>query len=294
MIDNKVSVNVSQYEVRELDTFDLVIRNHFTLTGTERDDSNLSFFHGSFVPPEHYSYSSVGYIEEAGSGMKHRLGSRVVYRPQFSKYVHLSLEENRLKDLIFLSDDIDLVDATFIPILCVALSAYYDIKDHEVETVNLWGYGLLGNILLRLLSRDEEYRVNVFMDEVESFVRNNELSDQKYMGQVHFRGLSEMLNKLDENQALVLLDSTLLPERTYEKMKMNPLCMFMDLSRFAANDVRTCLKHDNIQEVYQLLRQQEIHLKDLIAQHVHAEHVEDIISQTKRGFFKGKTIVYDW
>ncbi|MFP4976658.1 hypothetical protein ACE6ED_14725 [Paenibacillus sp. CN-4] len=258
---------------------ELFITNRFTLTGTEKDPSCLQILHGSCHLPGHYPYSSVGVVAKAGPGTEHRTGQTLVFSPHYSKDVWLPLQSG-MSGQIFISNDLDPVAAAFMPLLCVALSAYEELDDENIRTVELWGRGLLGKLLLRLLELEGKLGFTM-----ETKTDRNQI----------WAGLDSGVWGCEET-AIVALDCDLLAQvRHHSALKSYPPdrhIRFIDLTR--PEIIKESITHDHVQEISRRIRKQEFNVTGLIAQHIHVEHMEQFILHAAEGLFEGKTVVYDW
>ncbi|MEK4473949.1 hypothetical protein NSQ91_12095 [Paenibacillus sp. FSL R7-0048] len=258
---------------------ELFITNRFTLTGTVKDPSCLQLFHGACHLPGHYPYSSVGVVTKAGLGAEHRVGQALVFSPHYTKDVCVPLHSG-VDGQIFISNDLDPVTAAFVPMFCVALNVCEELADEGIKTVELWGMGLLGKLLLRLLEQDEDLSFSVEKKEAKDEI---------------WAGLNSGVWDCEE-RAIVALDSDLLSQvQRHSALKNDPPdqhIQFIDLTR--PGILKESITHDRIQEISRRIGKQELEVTSLIAQHIHAEHMEQFIRQAAEGFFEGKTVVYDW
>lgn len=258
----------------------ILLRNMFTLMGTIPFELSINNQMNSFdIIPRHYAYSSIAVVEDVGKQNTYiDVGCKILLSPLFKKFAILeNLKQLKGKGefFLFLLEDIDPVDAIFLPLICKALELCEDYRILRLEPVLLIGCNLLGAIILKLLKL-ENIKTAVLLKGEDLDVRyikeygaykvvfENEI-DQKFFSEYH-----NIINL------------------TSEYCNVSRFVQFSEGSRYGR------INRDVQMSAIQLLQGGELCVRDLVALHVHAEYIDEIHQSIIDNKFMGKALVYDW
>ncbi len=287
--ENKPIVRVEAREGNK-NSNSITVRILFTLTGTCNRNIDLQMFSSHDFIPYHANYTSVGIIEEVGSNTKLSGKGKLVLLPaQFSKYIDFTEKEYlKLKRKYFsiLPRDLDPVDALFLPFICVALDIVSRIQEEGLESILFLGCGLLGAILLKILDLDNIHPI-IYLDEKDIDSRLLFENGAKHV----FENGSEIAQDVKSSIKEVFVLSK---GDWVDNIKENILYESVNYTDLWAEEGEFAMCYDTQLVALDLLRNNQLYLKDLIAQHIHAEAAMEACNSIKDNFYKGKSLIYDW
>ncbi len=275
----------------------VLIRNLFSLTGTVRERSLLRFLPDFLGLPLHPGYASVGVVTEVGSACRTLDRGDIVLMPvcrstyvTFSQaYPHPSSEPLLRKVPL----QVDGVDATFVPLVSLSLYLARQAIGTVDKPVILLGCGLLGIVLLRVLTLENINAIVYTCEEdiPEEWIRENTIEVVLSCDQplpLKFRGKVQTAFILSSSKSYYEAASLLLSTRGN--------C----IPAAAADSKQVSVPHfpwlgnDIIEDAVDLLRDGDLLVKDLIAQHVHPEAVAQVYHAIQQNHYSGRALVYDW
>jgi threonine dehydrogenase-like Zn-dependent dehydrogenase len=275
-----------------------VIRNRFSLTGTLGEKSLLGLLPDSLGLPLHPGYASVGVVEEVASTHSRLEAGDVVVMPAcYSTYV--ALPPTRVSDsqgffLQRISANTDMVDATFATLAGLSLYLARQTPRTTKMPVVLLGCGLLGAVLSRVLR----------LENVRAFVCADQADLQSEL--ILASGAEAVLSceqpfpreLLETAQAVFILSSSDWCSRivsTLSSVRERPFVVTaVSNDHQGAGKRYPWLGYDVLGEALALLRDGELVVRDLVAQHVHAEAVEQVYRAIQQNRYRGRALVYDW
>ncbi|HHV28107.1 MDR/zinc-dependent alcohol dehydrogenase-like family protein [Acetivibrio mesophilus] len=264
----------------------ILFRNLFTLAGTSstiQAHSNLE----TFTIPGHINYSSVAIVEENGMNCNQlKEGNRVLLTAQYSKFFSFNTMENlRNNMLCLLPEDMDMVNALFIPLLCKAISLC-NLRNSISDRVLMLGCDIIGLMMIMLMNL-EGIRPVVVLDKCEykhDLLRKKGVSDILDIHSIH---LNQELKKFETVFVISQPNEEIDELAEYESYDKEIIyCSNMN--------TKNCMAHDTRMNAIELLENSDIYVKDLIACHVHAEHVNQVFNDICENKYSGKALVYDW
>ncbi|PJI06524.1 MULTISPECIES: hypothetical protein [Clostridium] len=274
---------------RKIMSDEVLLRNLFTLVGTNtyKLSSNIS----KEIIPNHNAYSSVAIVEEVGDDYKNiDIGSVVLISPYMNKYIKLKKLQKLKKECIMfdeISKNIDLVDATFIPLICKAIDICNDISMSDSKELIVLGCDLLGVIIVRLLKRIDIHPIII--------IDNNDIKQEilKKSGAKYIIYKNQYkLKSINKNVKNII---NLTSEKWAQEIQRNIQNNIDQVKYYNCNsEINRSLSHDNKINAVSLLASGELNVTDLIGQHVHAEHISDTIKAIRNNDFLGRALVYDW
>jgi hypothetical protein len=281
------------YTIKSLAPGSFLVRNLFTLTGTLKDNTILGKRGIWKEWPALCSYSSVGIVQEAGRDCPFPDESAIVLMPSYyRKYLSLNkIHHHTHKKMFFqrLPRDIDGVNATFIPILCLAIHIYRKMDIFPWNPIVFSGCGLLGAILLKLMNI-HMIPVTICLDdrdvEKDLLLKNGAEAVFQYGETVpgSLSGISSTAVILSASQYVFKMSRYLLEEKG--KIITDAI------SDHGRNNF--WLTPDLVNEAVDLLVHEEINLKDLISHHIHVESIQGMNLETRNRLFNNKILVFDW
>jgi len=274
----------------------LIIRNLFTLTGTVSDNV-LDTGSKLYTIPGHFGYASVGIINDVGEGyLQFEPGMLVVLSPKYSKYIKVNNVRELNKDESYFNvipKDLDKVDATFIPLVSLALTLYQNIENiNDKKRIILLGCNIVGIILLKLLVTYGEVATVILDNDVikpDLLIESGAESVFNYGDSIP----QDLIN--NAGNIFVLSNSPWASNIQNSFLEVNPYCNFVQFqNNYSINNTCSWRHHDTINLAIELLKEERLNVKDLIGQHVHAESALDTFHSIKKNVFGGKVVVYDW
>ncbi|BCJ94859.1 hypothetical protein acsn021_24280 [Anaerocolumna cellulosilytica] len=258
----------------------VLLRNMFTLMGTIlfnlSMNNKMSLFN---IIPKHYAYSSIAVVEDIGEqNFSIDIGSRILLSPLFKKFsiidnIGALKTEGRFYSI--LPDDIDPVDAIFLPLICKALELCEDYRIIKSKPILLIGCNILGAIILKLLN----------LENTDSTVLlTGEDLDVKYLKEY---GASKVIYEKE-------IDETFFNQYHNVINLTSDYCNMVQWVHSFEGNSYGIINRDVQTTAIQLLQSRELYVKDLIALHVHAECVGEIHQSIIENKFMGKALIYDW
>src|SRR5439155_5375932 len=148
----------------------VLVRTLFSLLGTQPEETLLSCLPNALYLPSQPGYASVGVVEAVGTDCARFNPNDVVILPAcYSTYVTLDgVQVQRLSKTLLhhIPPDHDPVSATFVPLISLAMYLARQAIGMEGEWTVLFGCGLLGIVLVRILQRENpSLRLLVYVED---------------------------------------------------------------------------------------------------------------------------------
>ena len=271
----------------KLEESEVLFKSLFTLVGTDSCEMIPEVCLYSDKLSKHKSYTTVARVEAVNDACVNlEVGDIVLTDAHFESYFIQKMEQKRKSMFIKLSNDIDYVNAVFLPLICSAVSLCNDIEMYECEKIAIAGCSLFGAVLLKIMKQRNMHPIliteaqdlkkeNLLKYGAESVICKEELSE-------------EMINSFD---LFIALSSSEFAEDVSRVIQQTN----SSVEIYECEDVtKTCLNRDAREEVLQQLMDEELVVKDLIAQHVHAEHILYTLELLSKDMFFNMALVYDW
>lgn len=275
----------------------VLIRNLFSLMGTQADETLLRFLPDTLKLPQHPGYVSVGKIVTVGAACSRFVPGDVVILPvQYSRYIMLAGEQMRgLSQSLLqkLPPSVDPVRALFLPLICLSLDIFEQLSEIGGERIVLLGGGLLSAVLLKILYLKNVRSVICIPghDRYKGWLENGALEvwtgEQSIPPHLHRYANAICLLSHSEwcKQAIRLL-------LTEEGRCISALREGSEQGGYAKRPSWLC--RDAIGDALDTLDAGELVLTDMIEQHIHAEAMAETYRSICAGCYRGKAIVYDW
>jgi D-arabinose 1-dehydrogenase-like Zn-dependent alcohol dehydrogenase len=287
-----------QYHPGTTSSDSVLVRNRFSLTGTLREQSLLGHLPDSLGLPLHPGYANVGVVEEIVTAHGQLARGDVVVIPACHS-TYTTLTKASLSDLpgFFLQRvpaDVDMVDATFAPLVSLSLYLTRQAPQALGGPVVLLGCGLLGVVLLRVLQlADVDAIVYTGDDDMP-----RELIESGAGVVLGYKRLlpKEMVGKV---QVVFVLSSSVWCSQavaTLSSIQGGPAIVSALLNDDSDSNGKhlAWLGYDAFKEALDLLRSGELIVRDLVVQHVHAEIADQVYGAIQQNRYRGRAIVYDW
>ncbi|HEY9062626.1 MAG TPA: hypothetical protein VIO64_19325 [Pseudobacteroides sp.] len=271
-----------------------LIRILFSLTGTRNDLSCLKDLASFSNIPGHFGYTSVGVVEEVGSCCSFAEKGKTVLLPaQYSKYISIKASDyQEMRAVLFkaVPNDVDKVDVLFLPALCTALKLYSNLDDPEKGSIIFLGCNIIGTVFLKLLGC-EGIHPSIYIDHAdmkaelllenggEAVIENGEQMPKemaKKVKDVFVFSASPWIDDIRENSSLDHANFIDVPQEDIKQERY------------------PWVSYDVQQAALDLISNGGLYFRDLIAQHIHAETVQETYKSIKENTYKGRVLVYDW
>lgn len=234
----------------------------------------------------HFGYASIGKVIVSGKQNPLLEGQYVLLPPVFSKYIELdaSCDANRSPYQIrTIPIKMDLVEALFIPVLCIAfhLLDKIEVAYEECKQVVIFGYTLASDVLHHILVMNKIDAVIV--DESSSGKHKKCIYGNDYLENVEVSKIGQ----------IVVFKQVFSGVCFVEKLKDINI-KWIEVPCFA-QVLKLYMRYDLFSEVVNYLRHNDnTFLQELVVQHVHAESVSQTCSLIEKYRFYGPCVVYDW
>jgi hypothetical protein len=273
----------------------VLIRNIFSLAGTQEELSALKRLPQPFHFPHHPGYASIGRVEEVGKQCKQFApGDWVLLPAQYSTYTLLasSISRNQgslVKKIAYVQDPLKVL---FVPHICLALYLAQQRRESRVSPLLLLGCNLLSSILFQILEQEDGNHPIVFYRDAD------DLSEEHLSqcgAQEIFSPSRPLPPSLCRNidQAYIFSSSHHAKIITHELHNRRCFCIPVHADKDADHRM-TWLSNERIEEAIEWLEQKPLKYEALIAQHVHIEAILTITEATQQNTYRGRALIYDW
>lgn len=253
-----------------------------TLVSIMPDDQNIDTEFGK----GQYGYSSVGRIIAVGERVSRvEAGQYVLLPPIYGKYFLLDVTDifwGENVHIRLLPHEVDIVDALFAPIFCVALKLLEEFEEicEKEKKAFLVGHTLMSEAIYRILGINE---IPVFI-----------INDKKYVESKRNIYPDANLDDSDPNKSVKVIFCGWTPQAFEVRRKLENLDIQWEEIPDIFSVFTKYVNRDLFTDVMNCLTKCDEVLKGLIAQHVHAECADQICDVVELCAVHGPSVVYDW
>lgn len=276
----------------------VLIRNLFSLMGTQTDKTLLRILPDALKLPQHPGYVSVGKILAVGSACGHFAPGDVVILPvYYSRYILLAGEQMRnLSQYLLqkLPPNVDPLRVLFLPIICLSLHISEQISETDEERIALLGGGLVSMVLLKLLYLKNIRPVICIPGHdqcQEWWLENGAL--EVWTGE---QAIPSHLHRAAK--AVCLLSHSEWCKKAVQILLAKEgrcISALRKADKQGGYEKRpSWLRRDAIGDALDILNAETLVLTDMIEQHIHAETAAETYQSICAGCYCGKAVVYDW
>lgn len=279
----------------QLNKKSIIVRNCFTLTGIKPDLSILNSLISEPNAKEHFGYISTAIVEDCGEDCKIvNKGDVLIIPAIYTKFKILSEEDCIKYSKVLMKrvpSNFDRVQMLFYPFYCVALELLGILSSKFKNTVFRLN-SVVYKILLLLVAQADLKIVIYGYEEVKQLLLDNDIGLEEIIIVKSEYAFIEAMKKM-ECIGFCFIQS----EKALEEIQVNLGCD-CDIYKHdmeELNYLKEPWKSFYIQEeAIRAFGQQKLDFSSLIAQHTHAEYIDQTLYHIKNGTYKDKLIVYDW
>ncbi len=273
----------------------IIVRNLFSLTGTRHEETLLASLPQALDLPLHPGYVSVGRVEHVGKYCQHfSEGDEILLSAQYGTYVaydHVQPSSTSVELLRKITCTSDPLHNLFIPLVSLAIYLVEQIQDSQREGIIFVGCGLLGAVLLQVLPlKLGEVNISVYRD-------GTDLKEEWLRGHGVDKVITipHALPTQNAKESIVyIFTSSLWGNEALSSSILNGAVCISALYQMEDRMHFPWLDYDIVGEAVNILQTESINLLDIIAQHVHADSVQQTYRDIMSSRHHGKAIVYDW